>query len=179
LLTIAIAAPETEYPEQQRPEYRRVLVLYRVEPISIEKAQTNVDANLKLVDDDKRDDKQTDKSPFGHGTCGEAGNLQVPSVSGREIRVGEAGNLTDDRDERDQVDEQSEDRHSDRKARGRRCFREAFRPPARLHRNIGEPSHDIFDSENCREDAQERGDQRWAEGGQRWSKRDSNSRSLA
>jgi hypothetical protein len=37
--------PEAEHPEQQRPERGGVLVLNRVEPIPIEEAQANVDAN--------------------------------------------------------------------------------------------------------------------------------------
>src|SRR5689334_23403240 len=93
--------------------------------------------------------------------------FEVPSVIRHKIGIGEARNLSDNRDERDQMDEQSEDRHSDGKARGRRRFRESWRPPARPRRDIGKPCHDIFDRENRREDAEEWGYQRRPEGGKR------------
>ena len=73
----------------------------------------------------------------------EAANLQVPSVICDEIGISEACNPADDRDERDQIDEQSEDRERSGKARGRRCFPEAYRPPVRSHRNIGKPGHEL------------------------------------
>ena len=120
----------------------------RVEPIPIEEAEANVDGNLKLVDDDKCDDQRTRKSSLGHRAHAKACKLEIPPVIRHEIGVGEPGNLTDDRDERDRMDEQSEDRDRDRKTSGRRSFRQARRPPARLRRNIGEPGHDIFDGEN-------------------------------
>ena len=95
----------------------------------------------------------------------EAGYLKVPSVICREIGIGEARNLTNDRDERDQIDEQSKDRDGDRKTRGRRGFRQAWRPPARLDHDKGEPGHEIFEGENRRKDTKEWGYQRRAEGG--------------
>src|SRR5271169_4271174 len=93
--------------------------------------------------------------------------LEVPSVIRHEIRIGEAGNLTHGRKERDQMDEQPEGRDSDGKARGRHQFREAWKPPARLSRDVGKPSHAIFDGKNRREDAEEWGYQRRPEGGKR------------
>jgi hypothetical protein len=97
----------------------------------------------------------------------EAADLQVPSVIRDEIGIGEARNLTDDRDEGNQINEQSKNREGDGKARGRRDFHQAWRPPARLHRDIGKPGHDIFDGENHREDAEEWRYQGRAEGGKR------------
>src|SRR5271155_3128030 len=93
--------------------------------------------------------------------------LEVPSIIRHEIGIGEAGNLTHDRDERDQMDEQSKGRDSDGKARGRHQFREARKPPARPPRDVGKPSYNIFDGENRREDAEEWGYQRRSEGGKR------------
>src|SRR5512133_1666870 len=97
----------------------------------------------------------------------ETAHLEIPSVIRHEIGIGEAGNLTYDRDERDQMDEQSEDRDSGGKARGRHQFREAWRPPARPPRDVGKPGQDIFGGENRREDAEEAGYQRRLEGGKR------------
>jgi hypothetical protein len=42
------------------------LVLNRVEPIAVEEAEANINADLKLVDYDKRDDQRTGKSSFCH-----------------------------------------------------------------------------------------------------------------
>ena len=119
------------------------------------------------VDYDKRNDQCTGKPPFCNLARAKAADLQVPSLIRHKIGIGEPRNLTDDRDERDQMDEQSKDRNRGGQARRRRQFREARRPPARLHRNIGKPSHDIFDGENRREDAEEWGYQRRADRGKR------------
>jgi hypothetical protein len=50
----------------------------------------------------------------------ETAYLNVPSVFRDKIGIGEAGNLTDHRDERDHMDEQSEDGDRGGKARGQR-----------------------------------------------------------
>src|SRR4029077_20737508 len=91
----------------------------RVEPIPIEEAKADIDGSLKLVDYDKCHDQRTGKSPFCHVARAEAADLQVPSVIRDEIGIGEARNLTDDWNEGDQINEQSKNRESDGKARGR------------------------------------------------------------
>ncbi len=97
----------------------------------------------------------------------EAADLQVPSGIRDEIGIGEARNLTDDRDEGDQINEQSKNREGDGEACGGRDFHQAWRPPARLDGDIGKPGDDIFDGENRREDPEEWRYQGRAEGGKR------------
>jgi hypothetical protein len=57
--------------------------------------------------------RRTGNSPFCHLARAKTSNLPVPTVIRHEIGIGKARNLTDDRDERDQMDEQSKDRDRD------------------------------------------------------------------
>src|SRR4051812_41301136 len=84
--------------EEQLPEIVRILLLDGVEPIAVEERETNGDADLRLIDEHKKNDHRHGKTPLQRSKRAKRPDARLRFVACIEIAVGDPGYVANDRD---------------------------------------------------------------------------------
>jgi hypothetical protein len=141
--------------QELAPELRRIARLDGVEPVAIEEAQPQQDADLGLIEQHEKDHHRDRDAPLERGEAPERPDARLAGLLGVEVTVGDAHDLLDRRGMRHHAADNGEDRDRQRQRVGRQIVRIGGGPDAAPAGHDCQPENDGLDREDADENLEE------------------------